>query len=82
MPAMGHILKITAKGEIYGNDIKRSKRHNGLLKNIGIAATLAERISYAKAKKLSYEEFLELRLSDEFERREARGFMGRGYDSL
>jgi len=38
----------------------------------GIAATLPERISYAKAKKLSYEEFLELVLSDEFERREAR----------
>jgi DNA replication protein DnaC len=38
----------------------------------GIAATLPERISYAKAKKLSYEEFLELILSDEFERREAR----------
>jgi DNA replication protein DnaC len=38
----------------------------------GIAATLPERISYAKAKKLSYEEFLELILSDELERREAR----------
>lgn len=38
----------------------------------GIAATLPERISYAMAKKLSYEEFLELILSDEFERREAR----------
>lgn len=38
----------------------------------GIAATLPERISYARAKKLSYEEFLELILSDEFERREAR----------
>lgn len=38
----------------------------------GIAATLAERISYAKAKKLSYEEFLELILSDEWERRQAR----------
>ncbi len=38
----------------------------------GILATLPERISYAKAKKLSYEEFLELMLSDEFERREAR----------
>jgi hypothetical protein len=38
----------------------------------GIAATLPERISYAKAKKLSYEEFLELILSDEFERREVR----------
>jgi DNA replication protein DnaC len=38
----------------------------------GIAATLGERISYAKSKKLSYEEFLELILSDEFERREAR----------
>jgi len=38
----------------------------------GILATLPERVSYAKAKKLSYEEFLELVLSDEFERREAR----------
>ena len=38
----------------------------------GIAATLPERISYAKAKKLSFEEFLELVLSDEVERREAR----------
>ncbi|GAH61871.1 unnamed protein product, partial [marine sediment metagenome] len=38
----------------------------------GMAATLPERISYARAKKLSYEEFLELILSDEFERREAR----------
>lgn len=38
----------------------------------GILATLEERISYANAKKLSYEEFLELILSDEFERREAR----------
>jgi len=38
----------------------------------GIVATLEERILYANAKKLSYEEFLELVLSDEFERREAR----------
>ena len=38
----------------------------------GIAATLPERITYARAKKLSYEELLELILSDEFERREAR----------
>jgi len=38
----------------------------------GILATLEERISYANAKKLSYEEFLELILSDEFERREAK----------
>jgi len=38
----------------------------------GIGPTLPERISYAKANKLSYEEFLELILSDEFERREAR----------
>ena len=37
-----------------------------------VAATLPERISYAKAKKILYEEFLELVLSDEFERREAR----------
>lgn len=38
----------------------------------GMLATLPERIAYARAKKLSYEEFLELILSDEFERREAR----------
>ncbi len=38
----------------------------------GMAATLPERTSYARAKKLSYEEFLELVLSDEFERRQAR----------
>ena len=38
----------------------------------GMLATLPERIAYAKAKKLSYEEFLELILADEFERREAR----------
>jgi DNA replication protein DnaC len=38
----------------------------------GLIPTLPERISYANAKKLSYEEFLELVLSDEFERREAR----------
>ena len=35
----------------------------------GIASTLAEQIAYAKEKKLSYEEFLELVLSDEMERR-------------
>jgi len=38
----------------------------------GIGPTLSERVSYAKAKKLSYEEFLELVLSDEVERRKAR----------
>jgi len=38
----------------------------------GIIATLSERTAYAKANKLSYGEFLELVLSDEFERREAR----------
>jgi len=32
--------------------------------------TLPERVSYGKAKKLSYEEFLELILSDEVERRQ------------
>ena len=43
----------------------------------GILATLPERISYAKAGKLSYEEFLELVLSDEFERREAKALNAR-----
>jgi len=38
----------------------------------GIVPTLPERVAYAKAKKLSFEEFLELVLSDEVERREAR----------
>lgn len=38
----------------------------------GILPTLAERISYAKSKKLSHEEFLEMILSDERERRQAR----------
>jgi len=38
----------------------------------GIGPTLPERIAYAKTKKLSFEEFLELVLSDEVERREAR----------
>jgi len=38
----------------------------------GIGPTLPERVAYAKAKKLSFEEFLELVLSDEVERREAR----------
>jgi DNA replication protein DnaC len=36
----------------------------------GMIATLPERIAYAKSAKLSFEEFLELILSDEFERRE------------
>jgi DNA replication protein DnaC len=35
----------------------------------GIGPTLPEQITYAKEKKLSYEEFLELILSDEMERR-------------
>jgi DNA replication protein DnaC len=38
----------------------------------GILPTLAERISYAASKKLSYEEFLEVILFDEWERRQAR----------
>ncbi len=37
-----------------------------------ITVTLAERISYAKSKKLSYEEFLEIIFFDEKERRQAR----------
>ena len=51
---------------------KELKDITGYLRISGILATLPERISYAKAKKLSYEEFLELILSDEFERRQAR----------
>lgn len=51
---------------------KELKDITGYLRISGILATLPERISYARAKKLSYEEFLELILSDEFERRQAR----------
>ena len=51
---------------------KELKGVTGYLRISGILATLPERVVYAKAKKLSYEEFLELVLSDEFERREAR----------
>jgi DNA replication protein DnaC len=43
-----------------------------ILRISGMIPTLTERVSYAKAKKLSYEEFLELILSDEVERRTAR----------
>jgi DNA replication protein DnaC len=38
----------------------------------GILPTLADRISYARSKKLSFEEFLEMILYDEKERRQAR----------
>jgi len=54
---------------LLSKELKDSLLH---LRISGIVATLEERISYANAKKLSYEEFLELVLSDEFERREAR----------
>ena len=43
-----------------------------MLRISGMIPTFSERVSYAKAKKLSYEEFLELILSDEVERRRAR----------
>jgi len=55
--------------QLLSRELKDSLRN---LRISGIAATLEERILYANAKKLSYEEFLELVLSDEFERREAR----------
>jgi len=51
---------------------KELKDITGYLRISGILATLPERTSYARAKKLSYEESLELILSDEFERRQAR----------
>ncbi len=51
---------------------KELKDITGYLRISGILATLPERTSYARAKKLSHEEFLELVLSDEFERRQAR----------
>jgi len=38
----------------------------------GILPTLAERISYARSKKLSYEELLEVIFYDERERRKAK----------
>jgi len=38
----------------------------------GILPTLSDRISYARSKKLSFEEFLEMILYDEKERRQAR----------
>lgn len=55
--------------QLLSRELKDSLRN---LRISGILATLEERITYANAKKLSYEEFLELVLSDEFERREAR----------
>jgi hypothetical protein len=39
----------------------------------GILFTLMERVSYARGQKLSYEDFLELVLSDEIERRDQGG---------
>jgi len=66
------ILK-TTKAE--GEDMEASKELKDLAKALrlsGIIPTFSERISYAKAKKLSYEEFMELILSDEVERRTAR----------
>jgi len=55
--------------ELISKDLKNITTY---LRISGILPTLPERFSYAKAKKLSYEEFLELILSDETERREAR----------
>ncbi len=43
-----------------------------ILRISGMIPTFTERVSYARAKKLSYEEFLELIFSDEVERRQAR----------
>jgi DNA replication protein DnaC len=70
---METILKTTTKRSLEMEIIsKELKGVTGYLRISGILATLPERVVYAKAKKLSYEEFLELVLSDEFERREAR----------
>lgn len=55
--------------ELISKELKNTATY---LRISGILATLPERLSYAKAKKLSHEEFLELLLSDEAERREAR----------
>ena len=57
------------KMELISKELKNTATY---LRISGVLATLAERLSYAKAKKLSHEEFLELILSDEAERREAR----------
>ncbi len=70
---VGIILKIinerSLKMEFISKELKNLMIY---LRISGIDPTLPKRISYAKAKKLSYEEFLELVLSDEFERKEAR----------
>jgi DNA replication protein DnaC len=66
------ILKTTI---VKGEDMEASKELKDLAKALrlsGMIPTFSERISYAKAKKLSYEEFMELILSDEVERRTAR----------
>ena len=55
--------------ELISKDLKNITTY---LRISGVLPTLPERINYAKANKLSYEEFLELILSDEAERREAR----------
>jgi len=68
---MPTILKITKEieMELISKDLKNITTY---LRISGILPTLPERLSYARAKKLSHEEFLELILSDEKERREAR----------
>lgn len=55
--------------ELISKDLKNITTY---LRISGVLPTLPERINYAKANKLSYDEFLELILSDEAERREAR----------
>lgn len=68
---MPTILKITREieMELISKDLKNITTY---LRISRILPTLPERLSYARAKKLSYEEFLELILSNEKERREAR----------
>lgn len=53
------------------NDLKDALKN---LRLSGIIPTLEERISYAKSKKLSFEELLEVIFYDEWERRKARLF--------
>ena len=73
--ALGEMEVILKTTIVKGVDMEASKELKDLAKALrlsGMLPTFAERISYAKAKKLSYEEFMELILSDEVERRQAR----------
>jgi hypothetical protein len=53
-----------------GNELKQTLKRLHLS---GVLSTLPDRIAYARAHKLSHEAFLELVLSDEYERRQHNG---------